>query len=250
MKKLRPVRAGEEAQIGRIEDLIAAPERRGKMVGERAVVVVPMGEGKKGVETDWIIREFDTETGAVTLNKRDEKGNLLEGKISRETFLAMNFPRSDEMFFTLERERQKGLGKGMSEKSARELEHIAEAKKAFAEGDIALVRRFFSEQVKNLEKRDSEEDEVQRDARKKALKEMERTERDLVKLERHRLGAKESEREADELMIIHSKQDLQDAKKRFEEANLRLGAGHADLDRLRGFISILDQEIERRKKAA
>lgn len=246
MRDLTPA-GKDETRIGKIEDLMATPERRGKMVGERAVVGVrDLASGKERIETDWVIDKFDTETGVVTVNKPDERGRLLEGKISRETFLAMNFPRSDEMFFELERMRQKNLDR----KAEKELHRVVEVERAFARGDIATVRKYFSEQAKDLEKRYGEEDNGQKDARKKALKDMEKIEKDLAKIERHRIDARGSERETDELSIIHSRQDLADAKKRFEEANLRLGAGHLDLNRLREFMAIIDQEIERRKKTA
>lgn len=240
-----------ETKIGKIEDLMATPERKVKIIGERAVVVVPTEDGKRGVEADWIIKEFDTETGVVTVNKRDARGQLLEGKISREIFLMMNFPRSDEMFYALGRERQKSLdnlNKDVSGKTAEKLRRIVDAIKSFAGGDVGPMRGNFMEQIKTQKKRYDEEDDFQEKARKKALKDIEKIEKDLAKLERHRLGSSGSGREADDLMIIESRRDWQEAKDRFDDANRRLGAGHADLDKLRGFVSTLDQEIERRKK--
>ena len=56
MRDLTPV-GREESQIGRIEDLMATPERQVKKAGERAVVRRSSGD----IEADWIIEKFDPE---------------------------------------------------------------------------------------------------------------------------------------------------------------------------------------------
>ncbi|MBU1146651.1 hypothetical protein KKD80_03850 [Patescibacteria group bacterium] len=245
MQRKTPV-GRAESQIGKIEELMATPERRIKKQGENAIVIRSSGE----IEGDWVIEGFNPETGDAIVSKKDKRGNLLKKTIPREEYLSLNFLGSDEMLSSIERDRQKNLDKDMSGRAKKELQRAVEAKHAFARGDIAAVRRYFVEQARDLEKRYSEDDDTQRDIRKKVLKEIEKIEKDLVKTQRHRVDSRGSERDADDLAVINLQQDLGDAKKRFEEANLRLGAGHADLDRLRGFVSILDQEIERRKKAA
>lgn len=241
MQKRTPV-GREESQIGKMEDLMATPERKIKRQGEKAIIVRSSGE----IEGDWVIEGFNPETGDAIVSKKDKRGNLLKKMIPREEYLNLNFPRSDEMFSNIEGDRQKNL----SGRARKELQYVVEAKHAFARGDVAAVRKYFIEQVRNLEKRYSEDDDTQRDIRKKVLREIEKIEKDLVKTQRHRMESRGSERDADDLAIIGLQEDLRGAKKRFEEANPRLGAGHLDVDRLRGFIVILDQEIERRKKAA
>lgn len=241
----------EESQIGRIEDLMATPERKVKRVGERAVVRRSSGE----IEADWVIEKFDPETGAVTVGKADVRGRILTKEIPRDEYFKINFPKSDEMFFSLENERKKVSSRAAFNESSRkvigkELEGLMEVKDAFTEGDVGTVRHHFVEQVKKFEKQYEGEDETQRRARERALKEMEKIEKTLAKLERYRLGSRGSERDADDLAIINSKEDLQGAKTRFEDANRRLGAGHSDLDRLREFVVILDQEIEKRGERA
>lgn len=250
MRGLTPV-GREESQLGRIEDLMATPERKVKKIGERAIVARSSG----AVEADWVIEKFDPETGAATVSKRDEKGRVLRKEIPREDFLAVNFPGSEEMFFALENERAKISSKAAFSESSRkaidkEAQGVLETKRAFIEGDIETVRGHFIELAKKLEKRYEGEDEVQRDTRGKALKEMEKAEKTLAKLERHRLGSKGSERDADDLAIIHAKEDLQGAKMRFEDASRRIGAGHRDLDKLREFVDTLDREIKKRGERA
>jgi len=250
MRGLTPV-GRDESQIGRIEDLMATPERKVKRVGEKAVVRRSSGE----IEADWVIEKFDPETGAVTVGKADARGRVMTKEIPREEYFNMNFPRSDEMFYALEDERKKISSKAAFSESSRkaidkELQGILEVKGAFAEGDTETVRSHFVELTKKLEKRYEGEDETQRDARERALKEMEKIEKLLAKLERHRLGSRGSERDADDLAIINAKEDLQGAKMRFEDANRRLGAGHLDLNRLREFVSVLDHEIDKRGKRA
>ena len=189
------------------------------------------------------------------MSKRDEKGKFLRKEIPREDFLATNFPRSEEMFFAIDTERTKSILKAAFNEGSRralvkEQEAIAEVKDAFANGDVATVRKHFSEQAKKLEKRYEDEDEEQRKTRERALKEIGKAEKTLAQLERHRLGSRGSERDADDLAIIHTREDLQNAKNRFEDAGRRLGAGHSDLDKLREFVTILDREIEKRGKRA
>jgi hypothetical protein len=189
------------------------------------------------------------------VSKRDEKGKLLRKEIPREDFLAVNFSGSEEMFFALEDERKKISSKAAFNESSRtaikkELQGLLEVKDAFAEGDAEVVRGHFAELAKKLEKQCEGEDEAQRNSRERALKEIEKIEKVLAKLERHRLGTKGSERDADDLAIINSKEDLQGAKMRFEDANRRLGAGHPDLNRLREFVAILDQRMEKRGRRA
>lgn len=230
---------------------MATPERKVRRVGETAVVRRSSGE----IETNWVIGKFNPETGAVTVSKADARGRVMTKEIPRDEYFKMNFPRSDEMFHALEDERKKISSKAaFSETSRRaitkEQEEFLEVKNAFAEGDLETVRDHFASQAKKLEKQYEGEDETQRDARKRALKEIETIEKLLARLERHRIGAKGSEREADDLAKIHAQEDLQGAKIRFEDANRRLGAGHFDLNRLREFVSVLDQEMEKRGKRA
>jgi DNA repair exonuclease SbcCD ATPase subunit len=245
MRDLTPA-GRDESRIGKIEDLIATPERRVKKSGENAVVVRSSGK----IESDWIIEKFDPETGVASVSKRDKEGKLLMKEIPRKDFLAVNFPRSDEMFYTLERGREKGLGKAMSKESEKDLQRIAEAKKAFAGGDIGPMRNYFAEQMRVLEKRYKEEDNLQRKDREKAVKAIGKIEKDLAKVERNRLESRGSERDADDLTIIHLREDLQDAKTRFEDASRRLEGGHDDLNNLREFVAILDQEFDKRSARA
>lgn len=231
---------------------MATPERKVKRVGERAVVRRSSG-GE--IEADWVIEKFDPETGAVTVVKTDARGRAMRKELPREEYFNMNFQRSDEMFFAIDADRTRSMHNVISSKESRragvqEQEAIAEVKDALANGDIGTVRKYFAEQAKKLEKRYEGEDETQRGQRERALKEIEKVEKILAKLEKNRIGARGSERDADDLAIIHSKEDLQGAKMRFEDANRRLGAGHPDLDRLRDFMVILDQEIEKRGERA
>jgi hypothetical protein len=239
---LKPV-GPDQSQIGRIEDLMATPTREVRKVGERAVAIDPWGK----IEADWIIERFNPETGAATVSRADTRGRIIRREIPRDEYLNMNFPRSDEMFYTLEDERKKIPNEAVSSGSPRrviekEQEYLLGVINAFAKGDMKTVREHFISRAKKLKKR-YKEDEVQRE---RALEEMEKIEKLLVKLEQHRLYSRGSDRDADELAIIHAKEDLRGAKMRFEDANRRLGAGHFDLERLLEFISTLDQEIEKR----
>lgn len=250
MRNLTPV-GRNESQIGNIEELMATPERKVKRTGETAVVQRSSGE----IETDWVIGNFDPETGAVTVSKADARGRVMTKGIPRDEYLKMNFPRSDEMFYALEDERKKISSKAAFSESSRkaivkEQGEFLEVKNAFAEGDIETVRKHFAGRIKRLEKQYEGEDEVQKDARARALKEIEKIEKTLAKLERHRIDARGSKRDADELALIHAKEDLAGARIRFEDANRRLGAGHLDLNRLREFVATLDQEMEKRGRQA
>ncbi len=140
----------EETQIGRIEELMVTPERRVKRKGERAVVVRSSG----AIEDDWIIEEFNPESGAAVVSKRNEDGRLLRKEIPREEFLAANFHRSEEMLGFIDSERQKIasrtiFGEKARETQERDLERLNNIKKFFAKGDILPMRDYFGKKCKN-----------------------------------------------------------------------------------------------------
>lgn len=242
----------EETQIGNIEELMATPERRIKRRGETAVVVRSSGQ----IESDWIIEKFDPETGAAIVSKRDEKGKLLRKEISREEFLATNFPRSEEMVGAIDREKKRFLGMAVFNEKTRkrqekDIEVMQDIKDAFAAGDIGPMRDYFVRQMKEMEKRFSQEDNLQHDEMRELTVETEDANKELVDLNKRFIfarSAEEKRRISDAMISVRNR--LGPALKKREDIQQKLRLGHHELNEVMQFVSILDQEIERKEKKA
>jgi len=250
-KEFTPV-GREETQIGKIEELMATPERRVKRKGERAVVVRSSGE----IEDDWIIENFDPETGAAIVSKRDERGKFLRKEIPREEFLAANFFRSEEMIGALNSERKKIAGRTIfSEKALKMQERdpraIDDIKESFARGDIGPMREYFARQMKELEARFKDEDKAMQERRRELLAQIEELEKELVELEKQYAFSRVlKERQVIGAKMGSVKNVLNIARQEFELITQKLRLGHKELDDVRNFVSILDQEFERRRTKA
>lgn len=242
----------EETQIGRIEELMATPERRVKRKGERAIVIRSSG----AIEDDWVIENFDPETGAAVVSKRDERGKLLKKEIPREEFLATNFYRSEEMLGMIDSERRKIASRTIFSEKAfkrqeRDLRVLDDIKESFARGDIGPMRKYFAEKMRELEARFRDEGRVLKERRRELLTQIEKLEKELAELERNYAFARSlSEQQKISAEIGVARNVLNPARLEFESITQKLELGHKELDDARSFVSILDQEIERRSKIA
>ncbi len=90
-----------------------------------------------------------------------------------------------------------------------------------------------------------------RERRKELLNQIEKLERELAELERdYALARNLEKRRATSAKMGLVSNILNPARKEFESITQKLRLGHKELDDVRGFVNILDQEIERKGRKA